>query len=143
MKKEFLKFECICRGHCCVSSEQFGFVFLTEGDLVRLEKFLGKPREEFAQESEFDFTRFSKKKIKCWHLKNSEDRCRFIKDGRCTVYEGRPTQCRTFPFFPEHMNSKTWKKLSQFCPGIGKGPDRTEAEIQSIVDEQKKTDKKY
>ena len=41
---------------------------------------------------------------------------------RCGVYQARPTQCRTWPFWPENMNSKSWKEnVLNFCPGISKG----------------------
>ena len=49
--------------------------------------------------------------------------CIFLKDKKCSVYKGRPVQCRTWPFWPEVMTAKAWKKeVVAFCPGIGKGP---------------------
>jgi Fe-S-cluster containining protein len=59
-----------------------------------------------------------------WHLiedsKNPD--CMFLKNKSCSIYEARPTQCRTWPFWPEVMNSKSWAKdVVSFCPGVGKG----------------------
>jgi len=35
------------------------------------------------------------------------------EDGRCTVYEARPTQCRTYPFWDELIESReSWEKES-------------------------------
>lgn len=51
---------------------------------------------------------------------NSE--CIFLKNKKCTIYKARPTQCRTWPFWPENMNTKIWNsEVISFCPGIGKG----------------------
>lgn len=60
-----------------------------------------------------------------WHLKESSVNpdCQFLKGKACSIYEARPTQCRTWPFWPEVMNAKTWAKdVVSFCPGVGKGP---------------------
>ena len=41
---------------------------------------------------------------------------------KCSVYNARPTQCRTWPFWKENMKAKTWNNyIVNFCPGIGKG----------------------
>jgi Fe-S-cluster containining protein len=47
--------------------------------------------------------------------------------GTCATYLARPTQCRTFPFWPENLsNAKSWERLkgkgNWSCEGIGKGP---------------------
>lgn len=60
-----------------------------------------------------------------WHLKDHETSpdCRFLDGTKCGVYEGRPTQCRTWPFWPEVMGAKGWaREVAAFCPGVGKGP---------------------
>ena len=55
--------------------------------------------------------------------KNTNDKWGiFLRDKRCSVYKSRPVQCRTWPFWPENMNSKIWNnEISKNCPGIGKG----------------------
>lgn len=41
----------------------------------------------------------------------------------CAVYEARPLQCRTWPFWPENMRSReSWERASRSCPGINTGP---------------------
>lgn len=60
-----------------------------------------------------------------WHLKDHETSadCRFLDGTKCGVYEGRPTQCRTWPFWPEVMGAKGWaREVAAFCPGVGRGP---------------------
>jgi Fe-S-cluster containining protein len=39
-----------------------------------------------------------------------EDACAFLDGARCTVYEARPTQCRTFPFWKENLRRRgSWE----------------------------------
>jgi Fe-S-cluster containining protein len=48
--------------------------------------------------------------------------CRFLVEGRCSVYEDRPRQCRVYPFFPDVIRSaETWEAERQKCEGIGRG----------------------
>ena len=43
-------------------------------------------------------------------------------DGGCTVYSVRPRQCRTFPFWPENIDSReSWNAVKETCHGAGKG----------------------
>lgn len=122
-------FECQGTGKCCVSRGDVGFVFLTALDRLRLATFTGKPVAEFAEEAWFDYTRFSKGKTKQWFLIGGEKQCRFLEGGKCSVYEARPTQCRTWPYWPEHMNEKSWKAVAKFCPGVGKGTDHSDSNL--------------
>lgn len=48
--------------------------------------------------------------------------CVFWRDGGCSVYEDRPTQCRTYPFW-EHIvaDSAGWDRERRECPGIDIG----------------------
>jgi hypothetical protein len=49
--------------------------------------------------------------------------CTFLKADGCSVHVAKPLQCRTFPFWPELVDSKReWLKTADWCPGIGKGP---------------------
>ena len=43
----------------------------------------------------------------------------------CSLYDARPAQCRTWPFWPENLlNEETWKRVKREtpCPGMNKGP---------------------
>ena len=55
----------------------------------------------------------------------------------CSVYEARPTQCRTWPFWPENLKSKqSWQssKKNTPCPGMDTGPLNTAEEIKICLD---------
>ena len=57
----------------------------------------------------------------------------------CSLYEARPTQCRTWPFWPELLESeKTWNDAkfgSDGCPGLGKGKTVSLLSIQKQLNE--------
>jgi len=48
----------------------------------------------------------------------------------CEIYPVRPRQCRTFPFWEEHLQTQeNWDVLAQVCPGIGCGRKYDKDEI--------------
>ncbi len=136
-----MRFTCLesCGGKCCTGdwSKNASFVYLTQKDLIRLRAFLNQPYNEFAQYGYFKFTRFTDKLSRQWFLKDSQQQCRFFVKGKCTVYEARPTQCRTFPFWPELMVKGQYAQLKKLCPGVGKGDDHNHA----LLVEQTEADK--
>ncbi len=41
---------------------------------------------------------------------------------KCTVYEDRPRQCRTWPFWDSNVRTEeAWQQTCEVCPGSGKG----------------------
>ena len=57
--------------------------------------------------------------------------CIFYQEGvGCTVYEQRPKQCRTWPFWESNLKSERhWRKTVEICPGSGEGRLYTIEEI--------------
>jgi Fe-S-cluster containining protein len=120
-----VQFACQGSGKCCTSHGEYGFVFLTPDDRKRMAQHLKVSTSAFTR-------KYCQKYNGAFHLK--EDRinpdCIFLEGKRCGIYEARPTQCRTWPFWPEVMNAKTWKKeVLSFCPGVGKGQTISAAKI--------------
>ena len=130
-----LKFECQGSGKCCVTREGYGYVYVTLQDRRRFAKHLGITTARFTQD-------YCRKTNGFFHLIDGADgNCKFLKDKRCSAYEARPTQCRTWPFWPENMNAKAWKKeIASFCPGVGKGRTWSKEEIETQVNEQARAD---
>lgn len=53
---------------------------------------------------------------------------------RCAIYAARPSQCKTFPFWPEVLKSKlAWDKYSLSCPGMNQGRLYEYGEILAIM----------
>ncbi len=126
-----LKFECQGSGNCCTSRGEYGYVYLTKEDRQNLAKALNMTTSGFTR-------KYCARHNGIWHLKadNSQADCLFLKNKRCEVYKARPVQCRTWPFWPEVLNAKSWsKEVASFCPGVGKGRVWTAAEIQKIADQ--------
>jgi Fe-S-cluster containining protein len=136
-EKEGVRFECQGSGKCCVSRGEYGFVYMTGADRVAMAKSLKMKTRDFMD-------KYCEKTDGVWHIRETRANgdCVFLEGGnRCGVYEGRPQQCRTWPFWPEVMNAKTWKKeVSSFCPGIGKGRLYSPEEIREIVAKQAKSE---
>lgn len=126
---EGIRFECQGSGKCCTSRGSYGYVYLTLNDRRRMAKHLDM--------STGAFTRlFCKKTDGFYHLNNPDADCHFLKDKRCTVYEGRPSQCRTWPFWPDNMNAKTWNTdVASYCPGVGKGKLHSKEDIEKVLSE--------
>jgi uncharacterized protein len=70
-------------------------------------------------------------------LKKREYDCVFLHDRRCLVYEVRPRQCRTFPWWKENLsNEHSWESVAGLCEGIGpQGKLVPFATIQRIVND--------
>ncbi len=68
-------------------------------------------------------------------LVNGEnDHCVFLENGQCLIYEVRPVQCRTYPFWPENLKNKySWQQTMEECPGIGQGKLFAKEEIISLL----------
>lgn len=134
--KDGIQFECQGSGKCCTSHGEYGFVFMTLEDRRRMAKVLGLSTTKFTRQ-------YCDKLGAAFHLKEDPKNpdCMFLKNKRCSIYEGRPTQCRTWPFWPEVMPAKAWKKdVVAFCPGVGKGKTWSPAEIEKNLKEQARSE---
>jgi Fe-S-cluster containining protein len=135
-----IKFECQGSGKCCVSHGEYGFVYVTSNDRKQMAKLLGIATAQFTR-------KYCEKSDGLFRLKDGSSTdpndpeakpCIFLKKKRCTIYEARPTQCRTWPFWPETMSAKSWAKdVAAFCPGVGKGRVWTQSEIEDTLRDQR------
>ena len=130
--QEGVRFACQGSGKCCVSRGAYGFVYLTLEDRRRLAAHLGMPTWQFPRQH-------CAKTDGLFHLKETGPECRFLRENRCSVYEGRPTQCRTWPFWPENMPARAWTAIAAFCPGVGQGPTVRSGKIGALLAEQKRS----
>lgn len=137
--KQGVNFECQGSGKCCISHGNFGFVFLTLKDRQKLAAHLGIETRKFTQQ-------YCQKTNGYFHLTESPDQkeCTFLKNRQCSVYAARPTQCRTWPFWPEVMPVKKWTaEVAGFCPGVGKGKLIDSRKIKATLDQQRQADRDY
>jgi uncharacterized protein len=110
-----LRFHCLRCGLCC--SGTAGYVWVTDEEIARIAAFRGETTEAFAR----------------GHVRQAEGRlsllekpggdCEMLDDRTgCTIYAVRPSQCRTWPFWPVNIASASaWKDTGARCPGVGAG----------------------
>jgi len=119
-----LRFTCL-RGctNCC---RERGFIYLTEEDLSRAAAMLGMGRRAFEK-------RYVYRTRHLLRLRKPRGaQCPFLREDGCGIHPAKPTQCRTFPFWPEMLSDrKEWTEAAGYCPGIGRGPD---VAIESVVE---------
>lgn len=119
-----LHFECTQCGNCCTGPS--GYVWFSEEEALAMADYLKLSVTEFRR-------RFARRKFGKWTLdevkRQGKYDCVFLRwdeQGRslCSIYPVRPTQCKTWPFWPENIDSpRGWADAAKRCPGMraGKG----------------------
>lgn len=132
-----IRFECQGSGKCCVSRGEYGYVYVTLVDRRAIARHFGIPTREFTTKyCDRDSNGF-------WKVADFTKACRFLEGKRCSVYQARPTQCRTWPFWPEVLNARAWAKdVAAYCPGIGKGRTWTREEIERQLTIQRRSEER-
>lgn len=128
--EEGLCFECQkdC-SKCCGGSP--GYVWLTKENITNISAHLKITESEFIA----NYTKKVGDDLSLVDLEEDNWNCIMLKNGKCSIYEVRPLQCRTYPFWYQNLDSKkTWVEEKEACPGIGKGKRYTFEEIESIAD---------
>ena len=109
-----LQFKCTGCGRCCSGSP--GVVWVSDAEIEKISKLLGITKELFCKK----YTRQIGGKLSLIERKAQGGYdCIFLKDKMCQVYEERPSQCRTFPWWDENLSSKeSWNELKEYCEGV-------------------------
>jgi Fe-S-cluster containining protein len=114
--KNGLRFQCTGCGDCCTGAP--GFVWVNGQEIAALAARLGQTVEEF----ESKYVRRVGVRRTLVEFENGD--CVFF-DGqtrKCTVYEDRPRQCKTWPFWDSNVRTEqAWRETCQACPGSGRG----------------------
>lgn len=124
-----LAFECTQCGNCC--SGPPGYVWVTKEEIERIAAHLGRKDGRLGKEH---VRRVGLK----YSLKERPDGdCVFLKrDGKktyCGIYEVRPLQCRTWPFWSINLKSKAaWNAATTTCPGMNRGKRHDFVAIESL-----------
>jgi uncharacterized protein len=107
-----LNFKCTECGQCCTGSP--GYAWVSEKEIVDIADFLKLTVEEFSSR----YIRKVGERYALLEMPKTFD-CVFLKDKRCTIYQVRPKQCRTFPWWPQTLKSREdWIAASKQCEGI-------------------------
>ena len=114
--RDGLQFECTGCGDCCTGAP--GFVWVDAKEIAELAEHLHMSVADF--ERQFVRRVGSRKSL----IEYANFDCVFLdpKTRKCTVYEARPQQCRTWPFWQSNLATKAaWKRTCEVCPGSGRG----------------------
>lgn len=102
-----------CEGHCCTGES--GYIYVTQDEIFALAKLLDLETTEFV--NTYLFKKGYKYSLKELEHEGSFD-CIFYnrQTNGCGVYEARPSQCRTFPFW-DYFKQRV-DELKMECPGV-------------------------
>ncbi|WP_164103783.1 YkgJ family cysteine cluster protein [Candidatus Laterigemmans baculatus] len=123
--RDGLRFECTQCGDCCTGEP--GYVWVDEQEIAAL-----------AARLEMDVDAFEHRFVRAVGLRKTlveypDGDCIFLdpETRGCTVYDLRPVQCRTWPFWDSTLeNRRAWKETCAVCPGSGRGKLYTFEEIE-------------
>ncbi len=113
---EGLKFKCSQCGDCCTGAP--GYVWVNKEEIRALAATQAMDVAEFEQK----YVRRVGIRLSLIEYPNGD--CVFFdtQTRRCTVYEARPRQCRTWPFWESNVRTpETWQQTCEVCPGSGQG----------------------
>ncbi len=122
-----LRFECTQCGNCCTGPP--GYVWFNEEEGRAMAQALELSESAFHDmyaRREGHPPRWSLRERKTEHGYDCIflDRQSIPGKAICGIYEARPTQCRTWPFWPENLRSEsTWDRVKRAtpCPGMNRG----------------------
>lgn len=111
--RDGLAFACTRCGACCTGAP--GYVWVVDFEIQRLADHLGLPLDQFARR----YLRRVGDELSLVEKPNGD--CVFWdREAGCTVYPARPVQCRTWPFWPENIDTpRSWDEVRAVCPGSG------------------------
>ncbi|WP_419774876.1 YkgJ family cysteine cluster protein [Halarcobacter sp.] len=103
-----------CEGNCCIGES--GNIWISRQEIEYLKNHLNISIEELA--SKYIEKRGYRYSIKERKLAEDNYACIFfdLEKKQCGIYEARPTQCRTFPFWEYFKINK--EEVIKECPAI-------------------------
>ena len=113
--RDGLRFTCTRCGNCCTGEP--GYVWVNDEELGAIAAF----RRETVDEVVGLYTKLAPRGRSL--RERSHGACVFFSPGvGCTIYEVRPRQCRTWPFWESNVRTPTaWERTRANCPGAGQG----------------------
>lgn len=117
-----LKFKCTGCGKCCSGSP--GYVWISPEEIEKLADFLKIGLEECVQRYIRQVgPRYSLRELPPKADGNVD--CVFLDGKACTIYPVRPLQCKTYPWWPQNMESpESWKEVEKECEGAFETEER-------------------
>jgi len=107
-----LGFACTSCGRCCSGAQSY--VWVSAGEAAALAGHFGLALDDFGR-------RYLRRVgMRLALLDGVGGDCVFLRGKLCAVYEQRPAQCRSFPWWPSVLASpESWQRTALECEGIG------------------------
>jgi len=102
-----------CQGKCCTGES--GYIYVNKTEIENISTLLDMPIKEFVNQYLFKkMYKYSIKEV----VYNGSYECVFYdrESNGCTIYDARPTQCKTFPFWDYYKTRVEELKLE--CEGV-------------------------
>ena len=127
-----LSFECTQCGACC--SGEPGYVWVAADEHRRIAKFLGfkdgRLPPKYIRRVGFRYSLTEKPNGDCIFLNRNG------QTVGCDIYEVRPLQCRSWPFWKINLKSPDhWAAAAALCPSMNQGTFYTADRIEEIRDQ--------
>ena len=102
-----------CEGRCCTGES--GYIYVTKNEIQNISKILDLEINDFVKK--YLFKKGYKYSIKEIKYSDSYECVFYDRDiNGCKIYEARPSQCISFPFWDYYKTRLD--ELKQECPGI-------------------------
>ena len=134
--KDSLAFGCTACGRCCKGKTN---VFINSSEGVALAEYLNISLMDFYRRYTYEKETANGDLLVSLKSSDSSAACVFLKDNKCSVYDVRPTACRTYPFWPQLvMGQEEWATEGVArCEGINStAPDAAvpaEAVLRNVI----------
>ena len=124
-----LRFSCVECGQCCTGEP--GYVWLTAEEMGRIAEFLELPDKtlpsKMVRRVGFRYSLTERSNGDCVFLVNHDGK------RQCSIYEVRPLQCRTWPFWTSNLKSPVdWAFAGEVCPGMNNGKKHDVTHIETM-----------
>lgn len=125
------RFGCTMCGNCCVED---GYVHLSAFEVRRIADYLGLApsifKGRYLVDEDPDTLAAS------IPVKDGKGCPLLTPDRQCSVHPVKPSQCSTWPFWPEMIGEAAeWQRCKSYCPGLDAKDGRlySESEIRGLV----------
>ena len=131
-----LNFECTGCGGCCSGPDE-GYIWIKKAEIKmladKLDMNVKQVHEKYLRKIVVRYSIIEDFKTKD---------CIFLNEcgnGKgCAVYEVRPNQCRTWPFWSSNLhNPDSWNTAGITCPGMNRGRHYSFEEIEELRKQEK------